>query len=235
MFGKKKSVSKMVEKAVNDAIGYGVKPDGTKVTIEKSKPAEEWIWVNGYKGTDKNMQCLGYQYELQKCFDISDEKEVKKCEHGFHLCKDLNDVYGYYDVGNGNRFFEVKALVRKDDYESYTNGLNWTISHGMVYPCSSNDKLVAKSIIFTRELTVDEIVKHLNVDDWSEDDKKMILEIGYNETLGVVHIRELVKLGYSEAFAKIIANSGKFDVAQAVGTQKDLSMDMKVWVIFNDK
>ena len=29
------------------------------VTIEN-----EWVWVEGYKGTDKDMCCRGYQYEL---------------------------------------------------------------------------------------------------------------------------------------------------------------------------
>lgn len=46
-----------------------------KLTIPEPEPApempeEKWIWVDGYKGTDKDMKCRGYQYEFGKQFDI---------------------------------------------------------------------------------------------------------------------------------------------------------------------
>ena len=202
---------------------------------KEPKPAEEWVWINGYKGTDKDMKCRDYQYELQKCFDISDDKEVKECEHGFHLCKYLTDVFRYYDIDNSNRFFEVKALVRKSDLDSYSsNGGYYTRGiDGMIYWDNGKNKLVAKSIIFTRELTVDEIVKHLNVSDWDYEDKLNILEVGYKTAKTIRETCKLVSVGYSETFAKVIAETNKFDIAYAVGTQAGLSMDMKVWIIYN--
>ena len=102
---------------------------------------EEWIWVKGYKATDKDMRCRDYQFEMHKRFDISDDKEIELQKHGFHLCSDLHDVYKHYGIGNGNRFFRVKALVRKSDYEK------------------SSDKLVAKSIVFVWELRTKAIIK----------------------------------------------------------------------------
>lgn len=203
---------------------------------EPSKPVEEWIWIDGYKGTDKDMKCRDYQYELQKCFDISDDKEVEMCEHGFHLCKELNDVFKYYTIGGNNRFFEVKALVRKKDYETYRCGCSYYFDkYGNMHATYSKNKLVAKSIIFTRELSVDEIVNSMfDVKDWAEEDKLKILEIGYDNALHIVRTRKLIEVGYSETFAKVIANTKKFDIAYAVGTQEGLSMDMKVWAIYNN-
>ena len=39
--------------------------------------------------------------------------------------------------------------------------------------------------------------------------------------------------GYSATFAHYLIYHDKFNVAHAVGTQKDLSMDMKVMTIYN--
>lgn len=243
---KKRTSLKSMEKAVRDALGINSPSElfavGTKTENEPKaepqdapKPAEEWIWVNGYKGTNKDMTCLGYQYEMNKCFDISDDKPVKECEHGFHLCLNMNDVFYYYEVGEGHRFFKVKALVRKKDIDAYGRGeCRISFSNGSGYTMqSSNDKLVAKSIIFVQELTADEILRDTGAKNWSVEDKQLALEIGIRGADNVIKERKLVSLGYSETFAKLIISSGKFDTAKAVGTQEGLSMDMKAWIIFN--
>ena len=91
-----------------------------KETLEPtSEPEEEWIWVEGYKGTDKDMKCRDFQYGLGVQYDMPEDQEIQECESGFHLCLYLSDVFHYYEVGCGNRFFKVKALVRKVDKESY--------------------------------------------------------------------------------------------------------------------
>ena len=203
---------------------------GTQV----EEKAEEWIWVKGYKGTDKDMRCLGYQYELMKCFDISEDKPVEKCAHGFHMCRDFGHVLNYYSIGNGNRFFEVKALVRKKDFEMYGTGWSLTMApNGSLVPAPEHDKLVAKSIIFTRELTADEILEGQITDAWTDEDKNRALEIGVKAALEEAHLKRLVEVGYSETFASVIVKVGKGDIAYSVGTQEGLSMDMKVWTIFN--
>ena len=232
VFKKNKKKDKVM-KAV-DKVNESIRNDEKKEEAKKTEPVkEEWIWVDGFKATDKDMKCRDYQYELHKCFDISDDKEVVECEHGFHLCKELKDVFKYYAIGKSNRFFEVKALVRKTDYELYSGGdFVWNAHYMSIAP--GKDKLVAKSIIFTRELTVDEILSDIYVPDgWNAEDKKMILELGYEEAFRFVGRRELNKLGYSDTFSEIIIKDGKFDIARAVGTQEGLSMDMKVWTIYN--
>ena len=40
-------------------------------TIEK----DEYVWVKGFKGTDKDMRCQDYQYELGKQFDLDEDVE----------------------------------------------------------------------------------------------------------------------------------------------------------------
>ena len=58
-------------------------------TIEE----EEWIWVKGFKGTDKNMQCKDdYQYELGKQFDLDADVEPAVCSKGFHFCKNRQSL-----------------------------------------------------------------------------------------------------------------------------------------------
>lgn len=234
----KKNEKDIAEK-VADKLEEWTKKVKDKVEPEPVKPAEEWIWVEGYKATDKDMKCRDYQYVLGEQHDMPDDAEIKECESGFHLCKDLNDVFGYYSIGNGNRFFKVRALVRKSDYErygvySYDNTRFISTSTGMTMS-NRFDKLVAKSIILERELTPDEILGgRINVNEWSDENKQLALRVGIKHMIDRAHTNELVELGYSQTFALLIVNAGndKYEIAKTVASQSDLSMDMKCWMIF---
>lgn len=193
---------------------------------------EEWIWINGYKGTDKDMKCRGYQFEMNKCFDISDDKPVELCQHGFHLCPNFEDVFKYYGVRDSNRFFEVKALVRKSDFRKLGPIYRKT-SYGYMDKIGENNKIAAKSIIFTRELTVDEILEDTIAKFWSTEEKNMALEIGIPEANKKITFEKLVSLGYSETFARLCMDTKRDKVALSVGSQEDLSMDMKAYLIFH--
>lgn len=208
---------------------------------DKTDSADEWIWVEGYKGTNRNMCCRDYQFELGKQFDMPEGSEIDLCHSGFHLCKKLCNVYNYYNIGDGNRFFKVKALVRKRDADNpmrsgasiWRNGLN------------GEDKLASKSIVFLEEISTEEIFDAYEhgTKDWSLEDKMFARE------KGVGHVRELIKhrdddtkiatlveLGYSETFARyIVVDREAYGIAFAVGSQKDLSMDMKVFMILKDE
>lgn len=202
-----------------------------KSSENKKTKNEEWIWVKGYKGTDKNMVCRDYQYELGKQFDMPEGADIEECSSGFHLCKDLKDVFHYVYIQNGNRFFEVRALVRKADCDRYgtVNLLRDTRTYYYggtpIY-----DKLVAKSIVFISELTPDEVFAPMGdtYKDWSTEDKILAMEVGCAPVAGNINTRKLIALGYSETFARYIVDKKRYDVAYAVGTQEDLSMDMKV-------
>ena len=204
-------------KAIDDAM--------ESVTEE---PKEEWIWVEGYKGTDKDMKCRDFQYTLGAQYDMPEE-DVKECESGFHLCLKLDDVFQYYNIRSSNRFFKVKALVRQSDVDKY--GI---IEHDC-YQVYRRDKLVAKSIIFISELTQDEILKGTEIEPLEQKYKDLAIERSLKEAINLYHQNTLIEDGYSEAFANYVINNNMFDKAHAVGSMPDVSMDMKVLFILQAK
>lgn len=184
---------------------------------------EEWIWVEGYKGVNADLTAHGkFQYEIGKTYHMDADVEVKTCCRGFHLCLSLKDVFRYYSIGYGNRFFKVSALVRKKDFEKY----------GTCDYYSSYDKLAAKTIILERELTPDEIFYENEYADWTEDEKKLALAESPKDVYLNRNIAQLVGLGYSEKFAQYIAEDKKrLKRALLMESQPGLSMDMKVFAI----
>lgn len=145
-------------------------PIASTTCVEESKmiekPEEEWIWVEGFKGLDYQMRGYGnFQYELGKTYEEND-KEIIACRSGFHLCLNLDDVmhyYGYMSNSFTNRYFKVRALVRKSDYEKYGTkdnfpSLTMRVKNTLGYQVSTKiDKLAAKSIIILEEIPKEEI------------------------------------------------------------------------------
>ena len=66
-----------------------------------------------YKGTDKDMKCRGFQFELGKEYV---EEEAKLCNKGFHGCEYPLDVFSYYSPAN-SRFFEADLDGVTDEEE----------------------------------------------------------------------------------------------------------------------
>ena len=60
-----------------------------------------------YKGTDKDMKCRGYQYEIGKT--EKSDGAIRCGDKGFHSCEAPMSVLSYYPVRDGNRFFEAEA------------------------------------------------------------------------------------------------------------------------------
>lgn len=223
----------------------------------KTGENEEWIWVEGYKGTDKNMTCRDITYELGKQYDMPDDVEIEECENGYHLCMTLKDVFGYYKIDDGNRFFKVRALVRKHLVDNYGKHIYEQRSYedlpsyykmfgyakrfkrdedgNYLIPVEVN-KLAAKSIEFIRELTIDEILADTEAAELPDNYKKAAIEAGVDKAVKAFknegRVKTLIGLGYCEAFANYVTNDiEEYDIAYAVGMQKDLSMDMKVFTI----
>ena len=239
LFGKKK------EKKVMEDVNKINESTREESKVEETKPVEEWIWVTGYKGTDKDMKCRDYQYTLGELHNMPNDSDIKECESGFHLCKTLKDVFKYYDICDGHRFFKVRALVRKDHYERYGKVTEEYEEHVRLgrsaygftphfWGQNIYDKMVARSIIFEQELTPDEIFAATKYDiaSWDDKYKQLAMKIGIEPASDYIRKDTLVELGYSDTFARIIIDMKKYDIAMSVGSQPDLSMDMKCWLIF---
>ena len=67
-----------------------------------------------YKGTDKDMKCRGFQFELGKEYE---EAEAKLCKKGFHGCEYPLDVFAHYAPAD-SRFFEAELDGVTDERES---------------------------------------------------------------------------------------------------------------------
>ena len=59
-----------------------------------------------FKGTDNNLQCRGFQFEIGKTYMADGESVI--CKSGFHSCENPLSVFNYYAPGDGNRFFLVE-------------------------------------------------------------------------------------------------------------------------------
>lgn len=201
----------------------------TKITWEYKSDdpvgEEEWIWVTGFKGTDKNMRCRDCQFEIDKQFDMPENDQIVMCHSGFHFCDKLNNVYDYYAVQDGNRFFEVKALVRRWKKDGY-------------YKVEQrHDKMVAKSIVFTRELTIEEIfnaVDDSEVKNWNIEQKELARQTSVRQAKDSIRVKTLMDLGYSEAFAQFAVRKGSYDIAYTMGNTPNVSMDVKVLTVAMD-
>lgn len=218
-------------KRINAVYGGLLKDtDVDEKTNENAEP-EEWIWVDGYKATNADMTCHSYQYELGKQHDMPEDEDVIECRSGFHLCPRLEDVFSYYAVGKGNRYFKVKALVRKSDYER----ANIRVNNPYTFAYKS-DKLTSKSIIFESELTPHEVLTAKGVDlkHWTEALEAEAMNIGITPVRRLVEVERLTQMGYSQAFAGYCANNNLYDIA-LIAAKENISMDMKVLLILSEK
>ncbi len=156
MFGLFKKDKEVEEKLTEESVEKKNKAVKTVETPERFELEEEWIEVEGYKGMDKDMKGhYNFQYEIGKTYVIEDPSSVKACEFGYHFSLNLNDVFDYYRLGNNNRFFKVKALVRKSDYKDYGK-----VEPGYIFATTIN-KLAAKQITILRELSDEEIYEEI--------------------------------------------------------------------------
>lgn len=77
-----------------------------------------------YKAFNRDLKCRGMQYEIGKVY-VFDGKPIP-CKQGFHFCKNINDVYRFYNTSEDTRVCEVKPLgeiVTDDGIKFCTNEL----------------------------------------------------------------------------------------------------------------
>lgn len=206
-----------------------------KETTDETK--EEWIWVNGYKATDKDMKCRDYQYEMHKQFDMPEDAEILTCSSGFHLCTDLGNTFAYYEPGDGNRYFHVRALVRKSDYVNVNATPTPGTDAAFLWSMSNTDtKLAAKSIEFVSEVSREEFEHALlksciTADKLSPEFLTMVPNISVHEALQNQKIHELEEAGYPYTLAKYMWGYGgndAYDRAMELSAIDDITLATKV-------
>lgn len=62
--------------------------------------------MKGYKATDKDLRCRGFQFELGKWYEH--DGEVIECKNGFHFCEQPSGPWAYYSEPT-TRIFEIEA------------------------------------------------------------------------------------------------------------------------------
>lgn len=206
------------------------------VETKKEEPKEEWIWVDGYKDTDENMQCKNYQFEIGEKY-IHDGN-IEECKSGFHLSLKLGDAIKYYKFNFKNRYFKVKALVKKSSFEKYGN------SYYTGYSIEPIDKLVSKEIEFIEEITEKEyleICKSIGynyiktIDDYNE-----CRRIGDYETYkSKIFTENLIRTEmYSESFIHwfvFIKKCSDEEYEKAIAlADMDISMDMRLVLLLTN-
>ncbi|CCL12184.1 TPA: hypothetical protein SHW33_002904 [Clostridioides difficile] len=215
-----------------------------KIDSEMKKNSEEWIWIEGYKGTDRDMKCRNFQYELNKTYSVEEihRGNINIYDYGFHLCLDLKDVFRCYNLNLSNRFFKVKALVRREDkykyemkksFSSTRPGAEWSIG--------------AKEIIFFRELTFEELKQDIqdkfpkinNELEWN-----LIKKLGVYKYYNKIFINKMKEIGYSDIFSQVLFDEyhplinphrtmNILDKAIAY-SKENLSKDMIIYLLMKD-
>ena len=144
---------------------------------------EEKKVIRGYKGFDKDLKCLGFQYEVGKEYEC---KKAVACVEGFHFCENPLDVLMFYppfDRKNLSRFCEVEGSGEFD--------------------LSENDKVCCSNIKITEEIDILKLIK---------EGEKIILEGTWLEEDNFLYSKNYTKVIKGEV-RSVSANTGLRSVA----------------------
>lgn len=97
--------------------------------------------MKGYKVFNPDWTCRGFQYEVGKTYEMSDDPVC--CERGFHFCLKPVDCFYFYSFDPNNKVAEVEAL-------------------GVVDTQDENSKCSTNKIHIIRELTWHEVLDLVN-------------------------------------------------------------------------
>ena len=208
---------------------------------------EEWVYVEGIKGMTEDMKGYdGFQFEVGKTY-IKDGL-IEICKNGFHLSLNLEDVLHHYGICKGNRFFKVRALVRKKDLDEYgtiTEVDNFFYGKQKII----KNKLVSKEIEILEELSDEELFEEYKEmksgkSKWIEDidDFKYCRKHGENKLAEAKLNVKLIVLGVNELLVNILTkdfDSVKsreifVDYVEAL-SKENISRDMFIYLITEEQ
>ncbi|AKP44743.1 TPA: hypothetical protein P1M42_000132 [Clostridioides difficile] len=221
-----------------------IEEERKKVERVKENEGKEWAWVEGYKCTDKNMKCKEFQYELNKAYSM-DGDDINIWNWGFHLCLDLGDVFQYYAPNLSNRFFKVKALVKKADKYKYGKEYGEvTLLSGSVLRGHKINKIAAKEIIFLEELTFDKLKLHIQ-NSFPEVNTKSkwyaICKLGEQEYYHRMFMNQMKKIRFSDTFSQLLFDECRnyCEILEILNkaiaySKENLSKDMIIYLLMKD-
>ena len=208
---------------------------------------EEWVYVEGIKGMTEDMKGYdSFQFEVGKTY-IKDGL-IEICKNGFHLSLNLEDVLHHYGICKGNRFFKVRALVRKKDLDEYgtiTEVDNFFYGKQKII----KNKLVSKEIEILEELSDEELFEEYKKMEsgksrWIEDidDFKYCRKHGENKLAETKLNVKLIVLGINELLVNILTkdfDSVKsreifVDYVEAL-SKENISRDMFIYLITEEQ
>lgn len=208
---------------------------------------EEWVYVEGIKGMTKDMKGYdNFQFEVGKTY-IKDGL-IEICKNGFHLSLNLDDVLNHYGLCRGNRFFKVRALVRKEDLDNYgtvTEVDNFFYGKQKII----KDKLVSKEIEILEEFSDEELFEEYKKMEsgksrWIEDidDFKYCRKHGENKLAEDKLNVKLIVLGINELLVKILTRDFDsiksreifVDYVEAL-SKENISRDIFIYLIIEEQ
>ena len=208
---------------------------------------EEWVYVEGIKGMTKDMKGYdNFQFEVGKTY-IKDGL-IEICKNGFHLSLNLDDVLNHYGLCRENRFFKVRALVRKEDLDEYgtiTEVDNFFYGKQKII----KNKLVSKEIEILEELSDEELFEEYKKMEsgksrWIEDiddfiycrkhGENKLAEAKLNVKLIVLGINELLVNILTKDFEDIRSREMFVDYVEAL-SKEQLSRDMFIYLIIEEQ
>lgn len=241
---------------------YGISTSNPVEEEEDVKPAEEeYIWVDGYKALYPSMKASygDITYEVGKEFALPDGEDPQVCNRGFHFC--LNHIYLKQYVSYG-RVFKVRAEVKKSDYDKFGEDGTYTYErknsssdfyfpgYRPSYGKTTVDKLAARKIILTEEITDFDFIKetfNMPIYVKTQEDYEDFLHY-INSGFSTTHwylkkfCEAMETYGYAEPFCTIVfrqlgdyAYKCKHISDFAAGLDlMNLSMDMKVYLVLEE-
>ena len=208
---------------------------------------EEWVYVEGIKGMTEDMKGYdNFQFEVGKTY-IKDGL-IEICKNGFHLSLNLEDVLHHYGICKGNRFFKVRALVRKKDLDEYgtiTEVDNFFYGKQKII----KNKLVSKEIEILEELSDEELFEEYkemksgksrwieDIDDFKycrKHGENKLAEAKLNVKLIVLGINELLVNILTKDFDSVKSREIFVDYVEAL-SKENISRDMFIYLITEEQ
>lgn len=194
---------------------------------------EEYIWVDGFKGTDMNIECRGHRFEVGKVSKI--DGDIEMCKNGFHFCTELKEVMNYYSIVTNygeytkNRFFKVRAKVKRRDY---------LLSKGE-YKLKHTDSAMLRGVRHRRyEPNLFLIVK-VKPDKLVTGEIEFVEEVGYNELESMIKsygiLSKRIKNESDWELLKKVGNISEFDRKEFEESMKKLGFSDGVIVALYKK